>query len=79
MAFIITSDKETGMNSLLPKYSHKICGQAILSYTIDASIEAGSEKILVLVKDWDTIREIIPEDTILIHDDEQSEDNDIIC
>lgn len=79
MAFIITSDKETGMHSLSPKYTHKICGQAMLSYLIDASLEAGSEKIVVLVKNSDTIREIIPEETVLILDDEQSDDNIIIC
>ncbi len=78
MAFIITSDKENEMQSLQPKYIHKICGQAMLSYTIDASLEAGSEKIVVLVKNSDTIREIIPEEAVLIHD-EQSDDNSIIC
>ena len=75
ITFIITSDKETGMNSLLPKYIHKICGQAMLSYMIDACLGAGSDKIVVFMKNSDTIREIIPEENVLIQDDEQADDS----
>lgn len=79
VAFIITSDKETGMNSCLPKYIHNICGQAMLSYSIDASLEAGSDKLVVLLgQNSDFIRETIPKDTILIHLDEESEDNNLL-
>ena len=79
VAFIITSDKETGMNSCLPKYIHNICGQAMLSYTIDASLEAGSDKLVVVSgQNPDSIKESIPEDTILVHLDEESKDDNLI-
>jgi len=74
VSFIVTSDKETGMKSLLPKYIHNICGQAMLSYTIDASIKAGSNKLVVLLgQDSEPVKKILPEGTIVIHNDEDSE------
>ena len=79
VAFIIISDKGTGMNSLSPKYIHNICGQAMLSYTIDASLEAGSDKLVVVSgQNPDSIKESIPEDTILVHLDEESKDDNLI-
>jgi|LSQX01.2.fsa_nt_gb bifunctional UDP-N-acetylglucosamine pyrophosphorylase/glucosamine-1-phosphate N-acetyltransferase len=76
VVFIIASDEVTNMNSLLPKYAHEICGQAMLSYSIDAGIEAGTEKLVIISnQNTNLIRELMPKDTILIHQDEQADDN----
>ena len=45
MALIFASDEGTGMKSSEAKYAHKICGQAMVSYAIESSIEAGSANI----------------------------------
>jgi len=46
----------------------------MLSYTIDASINAGSNKLIVLLsQDSDQIKEILPERAIVIHNDKDSE------
>lgn len=78
ITFIMASDEGPKMNSLLPKYTHEICGQAMLSYAIDSGIEAGSDEIVVLSdKNSDFLKELMPEDTILIHQVEQSGDNTV--
>ncbi|MGI6084302.1 MAG: bifunctional N-acetylglucosamine-1-phosphate uridyltransferase/glucosamine-1-phosphate acetyltransferase [Acetivibrionales bacterium] len=75
-ALIIASDEGSRMNSFLPKYALKICGQAMLSYAIDAGLEAGSEKSVVLsVQNWDRIGELIPGDAVLIQNNEKSTDD----
>ncbi len=76
VAFIITSAKETGMNSSLPKYLHKICGQAMLSYTIEASLKAGSDKLVVLLgRDSELIKAVLPEESIQIQSNEESDNS----
>lgn len=78
-ALIIASDEGSKMTSLLPKHPLEICGQAMLSYTIDAGLEAGSEKLVVLLgHNSKQIRELIPKDTILIQNYRQSADDSIV-
>ena len=48
-AIILAAGKSTRMNSDLPKVLHGICGRPMLSYALDACVEAGIEPVHVVV------------------------------
>jgi len=48
-AIILAAGKSTRMNSELPKVLHPICGQPMLAYALDACVEAGVDRLLVVV------------------------------
>ena len=79
VALIIASDKGRKLTPLLSKYTYEICGQAMISYAIDAGLEAGAQRLVVLSgQDSDLIRELIPKDSAFIQNDEKSADENII-
>jgi len=49
VAIILAAGISSRMNTQLPKVLHKVCGQPILSYTLDACRAAGIKKIYVVV------------------------------
>lgn len=65
-ALIFALDEGAGMRSSESKYTHRICGQAIISYAAESAVEAGAVIITVLSgQGSDRIKEILPEHTVL--------------
>lgn len=66
MALIFASDEGTGMKSSEAKYAHKICGQAMVSYAIESSIEAGSANMAIILDQCgDNVKELLPENAVI--------------
>jgi bifunctional UDP-N-acetylglucosamine pyrophosphorylase/glucosamine-1-phosphate N-acetyltransferase len=62
VALIFASGEGTGMKSSEAKYAHKICGQAMVSYAIESSIEAGSDVLAIFLdQNGDDIKDLLPE------------------
>lgn len=65
-SFILALDEESGMKSSEIKYSHKICGQELVSYAAGSAVEAGADITAVLsYQNGDRIKEILPGYTVL--------------
>ena len=57
-AVILAAGEGTRMKSDTPKVLHKVCGQPILTYIIQAARKAGAQKIVVVVgKGADKVKE----------------------
>lgn len=48
-AIILAAGKGTRMNSDLPKVAHKVCGRAMVAWVVDACLDAGCERVVVVV------------------------------
>ena len=56
-AIILAAGKGTRMESDLPKVLHEVCGRPMLSYVIDACVEAGCDRLLIVVgHEFDRVR-----------------------
>lgn len=72
VTFILASGEGTGMKSSVSKYTHEICGQAMVSYAVEAGTEACSDKlVMILDQDSDNIKELAPENTVLLYNEEK--------
>lgn len=68
VTFILASGEGTGMKSSVSKFAHEICGQAMVSYAIEAAYQAGTDSFaMVLDQDSENIKELAPENAILTH------------
>ena len=57
-AIILAAGKGTRMESDLPKVLHEVCGRPMLSYVIDACVEAGCDRLLIVVgHEFDKVRD----------------------
>jgi len=66
VALIFAAGEGTGMNSSVAKYAHKICGQAMISYAIESTVEAGSDNIMIILgQNGDDIKEFLPENAVI--------------
>lgn len=67
VTFILETDSGARMESTVTKAAHKICGQPLLTYVIDAAVEAGSDSlVLVCAECFQQLKEILPEGTVCI-------------
>lgn len=68
IAFILASSEGTDMKSSVPQYAHEICEQAMISYVIEATLQAGSNTlVMVLGQKSDQIKKLAPSSTVILH------------
>jgi bifunctional UDP-N-acetylglucosamine pyrophosphorylase/glucosamine-1-phosphate N-acetyltransferase len=72
VTIVLAAGAGTRMKSMVAKVAHKICGQPILSYVIDAAAQTGSNTlVLVLGHQADEVRNLAPSDAICVIQEQQ--------
>ena len=73
IAVILAAGKGTRMVSNMGKLVHELCGQPLVKYVIDASINSGIEKNIVIIgHDAEEVRKVLGEDFKYVVQEKQS-------
>lgn len=74
ITIILAEDNDNRMQSSISKYAHKACGKPILSHVINAVAQTDSQTmIVVLGRQSEQIKALVPEGTVCIIAEEQSD------
>ena len=68
---ILASSEGTDMKSAKPLYAHEICGQAMISYVVEAGFRASLDSLVVALNNsTDGIEALLPDSSIIAHQGE---------
>ena len=63
-AIVMAAGKGTRMRSQTPKVLHELCGRPMVTWTVDAAIEAGADKVVVVRSPEMDLSPALPEGTL---------------